>query len=117
MLLDGVAMTNRRNTTGPTLVISDPGRLISEVDGSLDIGPLLQELLARHSLHVIEVRELEHGWQLRMREGPIINIYYSGKVQKPQGQRPHLASKFVEELQAVIDELRHGRRRRLIGPP
>jgi hypothetical protein len=50
-----------------------------------------------------------------MREGPIVNIYHSGAVQI-QGQRPHLASKFAEELQAVIDEVRHGRRPRLIGP-
>jgi hypothetical protein len=98
-------------------VIHNPGRLVSDVDFTIDIGPILRELLPRHSLRVTEVRELEHGCQVRLREGPIINIYHSGTVQKPQGQRSHLASKFAEELQAVIDEVRHGRRPRLIGPP
>jgi hypothetical protein len=76
----------------------------------------LRKLLAKHSLHAAEVEETEHGWQLRAHEGPIMNVLCSGTVQQPQGQSPHLASKFVEELQTVIDQLRHGRRR-LTGPP
>jgi hypothetical protein len=109
-------MIGRTKTTGPKLIIRDPERLISQVDDELDIGPILRELLAKHSLHLAKIEDLDHGWQLRTQEGPIINIYHSGTVQKPQGQRPELASKLVEELQAVIDDLRQGRRR-LSGPP
>jgi hypothetical protein len=109
-------MTRRKKTTGPELVLHDPERLISQVGDQLDIMPILQELLIKHSLQVAEVRDLEHGWQLRTRQGPIINIFCSGTVQRPQGQRPSLASKFVEELRAVIDDLRHGRRPRLTRP-
>jgi hypothetical protein len=114
-------MTGRKKTTGPELVIRDPERLISQVGEQLDIRPILQELLVKHSLHVAEVPDLKHGgrkygWQLRTHEGPIINVFYSGTVQRPQGRRPHLASKFVEELRVVIDELRHGGRPRLTRP-
>jgi hypothetical protein len=114
-------MTRRKKTTGPKLVLHDPERLISQVGGQLDIMPILQELLVKHSLHVAEIRDLnhgdcKHGWQLRTHEGPIINVFFSGTVQKTQGHRPHLANNFVEELRAVIDELRHGQRR-LTRPP
>jgi hypothetical protein len=115
-------MTRRKKTTGPELVLHDPERLISQVGDQLDIMPILHELLVKHSLHVAEVRDLKHGdckygWQLRTHEGPIINVFHSGTVQRPQGQRPSLATKFVEELRAVIDEFRHGRRPRLTRPP
>jgi hypothetical protein len=109
-------MIGRTKTTGPKLIIRDPERLIAQIDDELEIGPILRELLAKHSLHVAKIEGLDHGWRLRTREGPILSVYRSGTVQKPQGQRPELASKFVEELQEVIDDLRQGRRR-LSGPP
>jgi hypothetical protein len=115
-------MTRRKKTTGPELVLHDPEGLISEVGEQLDIGAILKELLVKHSLHVAKVGDLKHGdrkygWQLRTHEGPIINVFHSGTVQRPQGERPHLANKFVEELRAVIDEFRLGRRPRLTRPP
>jgi hypothetical protein len=115
VLRDDAAMTGRKRTTGRELVILDPARLISEVNDPLDLGPILQDLLARHSLHVAEVRELGHAWQLRTWEGPIINIYRTGTVPPPQGQRVDLAGKFVEELRLVINELGHDLGR-LTGP-
>ena len=84
-------------------------------DDALEFRRLLQSLLVKHSLRVAEERRLAHGTQIRTCEGPIINIFHTGKVQQPQGRNPHLASEFVEELRAEIAELRHRRWLSLAG--
>jgi hypothetical protein len=102
-------MRGRKQSRGRELAINDPARPSAEGDDELDFRRLLEALLARYGLHVAEERPLEHGVQLRTCEGPIINIFSTGTVQQPQGQRTHLAREFCEELRAGIAELRHRR--------
>jgi hypothetical protein len=75
----------------------------------IDLRPILQTLLARHRLLVSEVSELEHGWQIRTTDGPIVNIFITGSVQI-QGRNTDLARQFVEDLESAIVDLRHSRR-------
>ncbi len=98
-------MTDRR---GRELAEDDPARRGAEGDNTLDFRRLLETLLAKHRLRVVEVRQLQHALQLRLSKGPIINIFSTGTVQL-QGRRPELVREFVEELRAGIAELRHHR--------
>jgi hypothetical protein len=75
----------------------------------------LPTLLEKHRLRIAKEIRLEHGFQLRTCEGPIINIFSTGTVQQPQGRNTHLAREFVEELRAEIAELRHRRWLSLAG--
>lgn len=102
-------MRGRKQSRGRELAINNPARPSAEGDDALDFRRLLEALLAKYDLHVAVERPIEHGVQVRTCEGPIINIFSTGTVQQPQGQRPHLAREFVDELRAVIVEFRHRR--------
>jgi hypothetical protein len=98
-------MTDRKR--GRDSAVNDPARPGAEgFDDALDLPPLLKALFAKHGMHVAEAKQLEHGWQYRTHEGPIINIFNTGTLQ-PQGRRPGLAREFVKELRSEIAELRH----------
>jgi hypothetical protein len=99
-------MTDRKQSRGRDLAANDPARPGPEGYDALDLRPRLEALFAKHGMHVAEANELEHGWQYRTYEGPIINIFNTGTVQ-PQGRRPGLAREFVKELRSEIAELRH----------
>lgn len=90
---------------GPALTMSDN---FVKGNDTIDLRQILQTLLARHYLHVTEVRELGNGWQIRTTEGPIINIFVSGTVQL-QGRNTDIARKLVEDLRSAIAELKHDR--------
>ena len=104
-----------RESGGRELAKNDPGPLVAEGDDALDLQPILRSLLEKHRLRVAKEIRLQHGFQLRTCEGPIINIFFTGTVQQPQGRNTHLAREFVEELRAEIAELRHRRWLSLAG--
>lgn len=61
-----------------------------------DVRALLKE---ECDLHIEEERPMEYGTQLRTSEGPIVNVYSSGRCHL-QGTNRHLAQDVVERLNA-----------------
>lgn len=60
----------------------------------------VKEVLAtKGAVTVIEERAIEHGVQLRTKEGPIINVWNTGNV-TVQGKMQHLVKPFIDELEA-----------------
>jgi len=99
-------MTDREQSGGRELAINDQARPGAGGNDALDLRPRLEALFAKYNMHVAEAKRLEHCWQYRTCEGPIINIFDTGTVH-PQGRRLELASELVKELRSEIAELRH----------
>jgi hypothetical protein len=101
-------MKGREHSHGRKLVINDPACPGAGGDDALELRPILHALFAKHGLHVTKVKQLEHGWQYRTYEGPIVNVFNTGKIQL-QGRKVHAANNLVEELEIEIAELLHRR--------
>ena len=66
------------------------------------LSKIIQDGLRKHGFHILETKPIQHGMQIRLLEGAIINIYHTPKILVQGKSVFESPEKLREQLEYVL---------------
>jgi predicted nucleotide-binding protein len=77
-------------------------RLAINLKGKKMLAKIIQDGLRKHGFHILETKQIQHGTQIRLLEGAVINVYRTPKILVQGKSIFESPEKLKEQLEYVL---------------